>query len=231
MKPMTRRPFEDGGGAARRVVLPWGRTLAMCAANVRQRRGRAALTFVCIAAVVAFFSSSMLYQRMLGQWMRAGDAHALAVLEKAGVFANDAAAVAQQGEERTWLLALSGVLCLVGIANTILMSVTERIREIGTLKCLGAVDGFVVRLFLIENALIGALASLVGALLGGALGLLQLGAVFEFGLLRWSDCARALGVGLPLAVGLGTLLALLASIYPAYVASRMKPVDAMRVEI
>lgn len=111
------------------------------------------------------------------------------------------------------------------------MSVTERIREIGTLKCLGALDGFIVRLFLIENFFIGALASLLGAVIGLLLGLVQIGAATEFSLLSPEICARGLLYSLPAAVGLGTILTLLASVYPTYVASRMKPVDAMRVDV
>ena len=48
-----------------------------------------------------------------------------------------------------WLLGLALLVAFVGILNAMLMSVTERFREIGTMKCLGALDGFIVRLFLI----------------------------------------------------------------------------------
>lgn len=203
----------------------------MCIANVRQRLGRSALTFICIAVVVAFFASSMIYQSFLANSMASADIHAQAVLERAGVFVNDADALIRQHDQRIWLMTLSAILCLVGITNTILMSVTERIREIGTLKCLGALDVFVVRLFLIENAFIGALASLLGALLGCLLAIIQFGAVFEFGLLNWGLCLAGMMPGILKAVALGTGLTLLASLYPTYVASRMRPVDAMRVEV
>ena len=59
----------------------------------------------------------------------------------------------EQGKITTkqlWLVSMSLIVCVVGIANAMLMSVTERFREIGTMKCLGALDGFVVRLFLLE---------------------------------------------------------------------------------
>lgn len=226
-----KRIFDDGSGESRRVVLPWGRTLGMCLANVRQRLGRSALTFICIAVVVAFFASALAYQGVLSRLVSSTDVHVQAVLERAGVFVNDAEAMTRQRDQRVWLMTLSAVLCLVGITNTILMSVTERFREIGTLKCLGALDVFVVRLFLIENALIGALASLLGALVGCLLALLQLGAVLEFSLLSWQVCAPELLLGTLKAVALGTLLTLLASLYPTYVASRMRPVEAMRVEV
>ena len=51
-----------------------------------------------------------------------------------------------------------------------LMSVTERFREIGTMKCLGALDGFIVKLFLIESLFQGMAGTVMGVLLGLVLG-------------------------------------------------------------
>ncbi len=78
---------------------------------------------------------------------------------------------------------LSCALCVVVIANTMLMSVTERVSEIGTLKCLGALDRFIVRMFLVESVFIGVLASTAGALGGYLLTLLQIGASLGFDVL------------------------------------------------
>ena len=230
---MTRKMIfaDDADTGPRQVVLPWGRTFAMCWSNVQHRIGRSVLSLICITMVVAFFMSSMTYQNILSRLMASDDVHTQAVLEKAGVFTNDDYAVQKQRDQRVWLMSLAGFLCLVGITNTILMSVTERFREIGTLKCLGALDGFVVRLFIVENILIGALGSLAGGILGCVLAILQLGAVFEFSLLELRACAGAFTSNMPIALTLGTVLTLLASAYPTYVASRMNPVDAMRVEI
>jgi len=66
----------------------------------------------------------------------------------------------------TWLVIMSLLVCLVGITNAMLMSVTERYKEIGTMKCLGAYDIFIVELFFIESALVGFIASIIGWLLG-----------------------------------------------------------------
>ena len=54
-----------------------------------------------------------------------------------------------------WLIIMSLIVCVVGIANSMLMAVTERFQEIGTMKCLGALDRFVVRLFLLESGFQG----------------------------------------------------------------------------
>jgi len=231
MNHANKRIFDDSSADARRVVLPWRRTIQMCIANVRHRFGRSTLTFICIAVVVAFFASSMSYQFIIDKAMKSDDVHIQAVLEKAGVFTHDKQSLEKQKDQQIWLMTLSAILCLVGITNTILMSVTERFREIGTLKCLGALNEFIVRLFLIENVFIGLIASLIGGLLGCMLAALQVGAAFEFSLLGGTTFLQSFTASLPKAVGLGTVLILLASLYPTYIASRMKPVDAMRVEV
>jgi len=218
-------------GAYQGVVLPWKRTMEVCWSNIHHRMGRCVLTFVCIAVVVAFFASSLTVQILQGQLIRSADVHTQAVLERAGVFTHDEDSQQRELHQRLWLLSLSAFLCLVGITNTILMSVTERYREIGTLKCLGALDSFVVRLFLVEAIFVGVLGSLLGAGIGCCLGVLQTGAVLEFSILTVAGCTRAAGLGLLLAVALGTLLTTVAAVYPTYVAAKMKPVEAMRVEV
>lgn len=226
------RIFADTPDSERRiVVLPWKRAFTMCLANVRHRRGRSFITFICIAVVVAFFASSMASQHMLNALRSSTDVHVMAILERANAAAHDAETIASRNDQQLWLLILSGILCLVGITNTILMSVTERVREIGTLKCLGALDRFVVRLFLIENACFGATASIIGALFGFGLALFQVGMMTAFGIISFPVAMNAALYSCPRAFVLGTVLTILASIYPTFVAARMKPVDAMRVDL
>jgi len=139
-----------------------------------------------------------------------------------------------------WLVTLSLLVCVVGITNAMLMSVTERFREIGTMKCLGALDKFVVKLFLIESSLQGIFGSLVGVVLGFSLTFLM--AAFTF---RVTDPASGrtywlvfsyLPVGTLLlwgvvAVVVGAGLSVIAGVYPARRAAKMEPVEAMRVEM
>lgn len=122
------------------------------------------------------------------------------------------------------LAAMSLALCAVGIANTMLMSVTERYREIGTLKCLGATDTFIGKVFVIESLIVGLASSLVGALLGAGVA----------ALFRWHAGASLLAflessVMIPLVVGAG--LTLIASTAPALAAAKMQANDALRVEV
>ncbi|MFO8007415.1 MAG: FtsX-like permease family protein [Candidatus Brocadiia bacterium] len=138
-----------------------------------------------------------------------------------------------------WLVGLSLLVCVVGIANAMLMSVTERFREIGTMKCLGALDKFIVKLFLIESSLQGIAGSVAGAAIGLLLAFLR--SLFAFHAtdpetgkgywlaVRYFPAAELLG-WLLVALGTGVLLTVVAAIYPAIRAARMEPVQAMRVE-
>ncbi|MBN1669709.1 MAG: FtsX-like permease family protein [Kiritimatiellae bacterium] len=128
-----------------------------------------------------------------------------------------------------WLIVVSCVVCVVGIANAMLMSVMERFREIATMKCLGATDAFVMTLFVLESCLLGVIGGLAGALLGLLLALPS--ALFKFGSFVWQvlsvhDVLTTGGVALLT----GIVLAGVASVYPAYVAARLVPMEAMRVE-
>ena len=135
---------------------------------------------------------------------------------------------AQAGSGRlVCLVILSLLVCVVGIVNSMMMSVTERYREIATMKCLGATDGFIRRAFLIESSATG----LVGAALGVGLGLVivLLQASSWFGADFWAVfpllglAGAACGA---LACGIG--LAVLGALLPARKAARMLPIEAMR---
>ena len=138
-----------------------------------------------------------------------------------------------------WLVSLSLLVCIVGITNAMLMSVTERFREIGTMKCLGALDSFVVRLFLIESSFQGAGGSLIGAALGFLLAFGRAAFTYHVvdptsGVGHWLSLgyfpALAILFWLAVAVAAGTVLSVIAAVYPAYSAARMQPVEAMRSE-
>ena len=129
----------------------------------------------------------------------------------------------------TWLIVMALLTCAVGIANAMLMSVTERIREIGTMKCLGAEDGLVIRIFLIESALVGATGAVIGIVLGFFValiaGLVQFGTDGAGAFPQW----QAWPV-IAWSVAAGFFLAVAGAVGPAWQASRMRPVDALRVD-
>ncbi len=138
-----------------------------------------------------------------------------------------------------WLVGLSLMVCVVGITNAMLMSVTERFREIGTMKCLGALDMFIVKLFLIESLLQGVAGAVLGALIGFALAFIRALIAFhvadpETGQSYWLATrffpTLQLVGWLGVALFTGVVLTVVAAVYPAIRAARMQPVEAMRVE-
>ncbi len=137
----------------------------------------------------------------------------------------------EEVNRRYWILAVSLLITFIGITNAMLMSVTERVREIGTMKCLGALSGFVVKLFLIESTLVG----LTGAIIGSTLGILfsLLTYSWEFGLVRVFTQVEYGELGLLLLVCtiIGGVLAIFAAIYPAKIAAKMIPAAALATHV
>ena len=133
-------------------------------------------------------------------------------------------------ERDQWLIILSFLVCAVGVANAMLMSVTERFTEIATMKCLGALDGFVMMMFVFEAIVQGLVGGILGLILGGSLAFLR--AVVDYGTLSWSAGAALGQIGIAMLVSLtvGILLAAGAAVGPAWLASRLAPMEAMRVE-
>ena len=92
------------------------------------------------------------------------------LLEDSGVPTTPEKIAANRTQTR-WLLGLALLVAFVGILNAMLMSVTERFREIGTMKCLGALDGFIIKLFVLESLFQGVVGTVLGVVLGLSLSL------------------------------------------------------------
>ncbi|MEG2076821.1 MAG: FtsX-like permease family protein, partial [Victivallaceae bacterium] len=121
------------------------------------------------------------------------------------------------------------MVCMVGITNAMLMSITERFREIATLKCLGATDSFILVQIMIEASIQGAIGGFCGVIIGVLAAVLN--SYFQVGsrLFATFDFGGVLLAGL-MSLAAGILLAVLASLYPSTRAARMAPMEAMRVE-
>jgi putative ABC transport system permease protein len=117
---------------------------------------------------------------------------------------------------------ISLVVGAIGIANVMLVSVTERTREIGIMKAVGARNREVMGVFVIEAALLGTLGSVLGVPLGVLVG---------YGAAGYADVTFALAPEwIVLAVVVGLLVGVLAGLYPAWRAARVDPIDALRHE-
>lgn len=107
------------------------------------------------------------------------------------------------------------------------------------MKCLGALDSFIVRLFLLEAGLLGILASLAGAILGaGAMMLMYARQIGWRGVIAsWGETAVELAkwavplwAAILLGIAVGGMLSVMAALYPAWRAAKMPPAAALRSE-
>jgi hypothetical protein len=158
----------------------------------------------------------------------AGPEQLLSIMSAQGV-PTEARDIESNRVQTRWLLALALLVAFVGILNAMLMSVTERFREIGTMKCLGALDSFIIKLFLLESLFQGTVGTIIGVIVG--LGLSVLASASNYGSYTWNNFPYAKigqSFGVCLLVGIGLTVA--GAVYPAWQAARMQPIEAMRVE-
>lgn len=120
---------------------------------------------------------------------------------------------------------IAGISLLVGgigVMNIMLVSITERTREIGTRKALGATNGSIRLQFIMESVVICLLGGMIGIVLGiGIGGVLSDVMGYE---------ARASMAGIAAAVTFSVLIGIFFGYYPANKAAKMNPVEALRYE-
>jgi putative ABC transport system permease protein len=122
-------------------------------------------------------------------------------------------------------------IVLISIMNVMVMAVYERMREIGTLAAIGTPPRRILGLFVAEGLLLGLAGTVIGTLISlGAVGLLRVYPVyFDFGRQENLQLVPSLAAGDVLFIGvLVTIIAVLASLQPAWKASRMDPITALR---
>lgn len=132
-----------------------------------------------------------------------------------------------------WIVTISLLVTVVGISNAMLMSVTERFREIGTMKCLGALSAFVRLMFLIESGFMGLVGGVGGIAVGVVFSIIAYGLTYGFGLTFLSLGSEFVSLlsAMGMAMIASVVLSVVAAIYPAGVASRMVPADALRSNV
>jgi len=134
------------------------------------------------------------------------------------------------GTITTFVTAIGGISMIVAgvsIFNIMMMSVNERIKEIGIMRSIGTQKKEVMRMFLSEAAIIGVIGSVVGGILslfaGYAISALMLGTT-EY---LWTlSTAFSVAEG----VGFGIVICLACGVYPAWQAANLNPIDALRHE-
>jgi len=110
----------------------------------------------------------------------------------------------------------------IGIINVMMLTVTERIKEIGVMKAVGANKGDIRTLFLIESGILGLVSGLIGVSLGGGLAYL----ISVLGNFPSTVTLTSILIGL----AFGLVTSVVAGVYPASRAARLDPVEALRAE-
>ena len=221
--PGTTRPRV---GVERQVQLPIRQALTISARSIRNRIGRTIVSMSAILLGITFLIATVASNKLA----EAVTTQQAGVTGARPVSPGD---LVEQQQQQIWLVSIALLVAGIGITNAMLMSVTERFREIGTMKCLGALDRFIVEILLFETAFLGLIGSAIGCVFGTAVSLVL--AAIEYGP---GAAATAMGSTFGSLIGwygaaivLGLVLSVLAAIYPAMRATKMVPADAMRADI
>ncbi len=208
---MSDQPIEQPqnvpGKVQKQVSLRFAKAWEITIKSIKIRLGRSLITAAGIALGIAFYSS----------------------VRAAGLFPSTAIgpeAIAA-GHRQQWLAVMALMVCFVGIMNSMLMSVTERFKEIGTMKCLGALNRDIVMLFFLEAMMMGLTASFTGWLVGWLIVVVI--HIFTGGF-QPSFIAGSV-MEMLLSTGIGVAITLMAAIPPAVRAAQMPPAIALRSSI
>ena len=134
------------------------------------------------------------------------------------------------GMMTVFLSAIGGISLLVAaisIFNVMMMSVTERVNEIGILRSIGTKKREILRMFLYESVILGVLGSLVGGFLSFFGGL-----VLVYGMVGNLDYffTPASLINVVYGIFIGVIICILSGMYPAWKAANMDPIAALRAE-
>ncbi len=211
----------------RQVVLPFAQVVRISFNSMRVRLSRSLITTASLALAIAFVAYIWSGYAILNAVWPHVDSSLQEDILASGYEMTDG--LFGSSPKDRWLAILSLIVCVVGIVNAQLMAVTERFREIGTFKCLGALNSFVVRIFVLEGIYQGIFGGLIGSLLGILVSTLSLTLKLGWSALLFWPALQMLLIIL-WALFLAALLSLLGVMYPALVAARMEPAVALRAE-
>ncbi len=179
---------------------------------IKRRIDRATITIASIALGIAFLSTLTMTDALYRAYALAGGAR-LSV-----------------ETYQYWLMLVALVVSVVGITNAMLIAVYERYKEIGTMKCLGAMDEHILLLFLVESLVQGAVGGIAGFVAGIFGALLSVGFTIGFGTILKVPASDVLllFVGSTL---LSIFISVVATLYPAFRAAKLNPVEALSYEL
>lgn len=129
-----------------------------------------------------------------------------------------------------WLVIVSLLVCVLGLINANLIAIYERFREIGTMKCLGALDQHIIKLFFIEAFILGLIGGLIGSILGLAAAVAS--SYTQIGIEVIKNIPLLLTIQrLGLITSLSVILSTISIIYPTLKAVKLNPVEALKYNV
>jgi putative ABC transport system permease protein len=134
------------------------------------------------------------------------------------------------GTLTSFVMAIAGIslmVAAVSIFNVMMMSVTERIREIGILRSIGTQKGEIRRMFIYESVILGLVGAGIGAIVSLGMGYLIVMAMV--GTTQYFFNPQSL-IYIPMAMAVGIITCVISGVYPAWRASNLDPIDALRAE-
>ena len=134
------------------------------------------------------------------------------------------------GTITTFITAIGGislVVAAVSIFNVMMMSVKERVQEIGILLSIGTEKGEVRRMFLYEALILGLIGAGVGGIMNFIIGYTVVGAMTGSTAYFFQPASL---IYIPYGIIIGVVVCVVSGMYPAWAASNMDPIDALRAE-
>ena len=214
--------------AERQIQLPFRKAVRIAWRNIRVRLWRSMLVTFGIILALAFLMYVSFSGALQHNVLENGSPELIKVLKAKGAVLK--ADSSDSTIQTRWMVGLALLISFVGILNAMVLNVTERFREIGTMKCLGALDSLIIKIYLIESAFQGLGGTIIGILLGGFLALAEGWGSYgieTFTIVPLETTGRILGM----CASAGILLSIGGALYPAWIAAKMEPVEAMGREI
>jgi hypothetical protein len=202
---------------ATKSTFPLSQAFGFSFQGIRLRLGRLSVVLLGISLAIAFCGFLLTNSELIGQLAKTGST----------------SMTEDQREFQKWWIWIAVAVAFVGITNAVMMSVTERIKEIGTIKCLGACDSHVIVIFLIETVLLGMIGGVLGSFLGYGLGVMLFKQQYSgypetiLSTIRYSSAMMVV----PKCIGLSMIIALISSVGPVWIAAKVEPAEAMRYEV